>query len=221
MPELLTEFSEIPLVSISESQRRWAEGANWVATIHHGTVTGETLFSEHPGDYLALVGRLTYEKGVEEAIDVARSTGRQLKMAGKVHEGVERDMFERVVEPAIKDGVVDFVGELDPRQRDALFAGALATLMLGAWPEPFGLVAIESMVTGTPVIARRAGALTETIRHGETGFLVDDLTEAELAVERAAELDRKATRAYALECFSPEQMLDRYEEVYRGLTAAR
>ena len=93
--------------------------------------------------------------------------------------------------------------------------------MLGAWPEPFGLVAVESMVTGTPVIGRRAGALTETIRHGESGFLVDDLTEAVAAVERAAHLDRAAIRAYALETFSPELMIDRYEAVYRRLAAER
>ncbi|MGH2428457.1 MAG: glycosyltransferase family 4 protein [Candidatus Limnocylindria bacterium] len=218
-PQLLEGFGDVPLVSISKSQRRWAPDANWVATIHHGIVTGETLFGQKPGDYLLLVGRLTYEKGVAEAIELARESGMPLKIAGKVHEDVERQMFAEVVQPAVDDGVVEFVGELDPNQRDALFAGALATLMLGAWPEPFGLVAIESMATGTPVIGRRAGALPETVSHGETGFLIDDLTEANLAVQRVAGLDRGAIRRHALERFSPDVMVHRYEEVYRRLTA--
>ena len=217
MPHLLSHFSDVPVVAISESQRRWSPEANWVATIHHGIARRESLSSERPGAYLAVVGRLTWEKGIEEAIEVARTTGIPLKIAGKAHEEVEREMLERVVQPAVSDGVAEFVGELAPNERDALLAGALATLMLGAWPEPFGLVAIESMVTGTPVIGRRAGGLTETIRHGETGFLVDDLLEAKTAIERAASLDRLAIRNYALETFSPEQMVKRYEAVYREL----
>jgi glycosyltransferase involved in cell wall biosynthesis len=221
MPQLLEEFTDVPLVAISESQRRWTPDANWVATIHHGIANPDTPFGDRPGAYLALVGRMTWEKGVEEAIDLARRVQMPLKIAGKAHEGAEQETLERVVEPAVKDGVAEFMGELPPTERDALVAGARATLMLGAWPEPFGLVAVESMVTGTPVIARRAGGLTETIRHGESGFLVDDLTEAEVAVDQAAELDRAAIRSYALDAFSPERMVDRYEAVYRQLAAER
>lgn len=219
MPQLLEAFSDVPLVAISESQRRWSPDANWVATIHHGIARRESLSSERPGDYLAVVGRLTWEKGIEEAISVARETGIPLKIAGKAHEDIEREMLEQVVEPAVAEGVAEFVGELAPNERDALLAGALATLMLGAWPEPFGLVAVESMVAGTPVIGRRAGGLTETVKHGETGFLVDDLLEAKTAVERAGQLDRLAIRNYALERFSPDRMVDRYEAVYRDLVA--
>jgi glycosyltransferase involved in cell wall biosynthesis len=217
MPLLLSEFGDVPLVAISDSQRRWSPEANWVATIHHGTVTPESLFSEKPGDYLALVGRMTWEKGIEEAIELARRTGIPLKIAGKAHEPDELAMLEETVQPAVADGVAEFVGELPPNDRDALIAGALATVMLGAWPEPFGLVAIESMAAGTPVIGRRAGGLTETIQHGRTGFLVDDLIEAQAAVERVADLDREAIRQYALKTFSPELMIDRYESVYRAL----
>jgi glycosyltransferase involved in cell wall biosynthesis len=217
MPQLLDEFTDVPLVAISESQRRWNPEANWVATIHHGVATPDTPFGDKAGDYLALVGRMTWEKGVEEAIEVARRVSIPLKIAGKAHEDAELKVLETIVEPAVRDGVAEFVGELAPHERDALVAGARACLMLGAWPEPFGLVAIESMVTGTPVIARRAGGLTETIRHGETGFLVDDLTEAEAAVERAGSLDRVAIREYALSTFSPELMVDRYEAVYTQL----
>jgi glycosyltransferase involved in cell wall biosynthesis len=217
MPELLGEFSDIPLVAISQSQRRWREDANWVATIHHGLPFDAAPFGEQPGDYLVFVGRVTPEKGVQEAIELARRTQLPLRMVAKVYDEHEQQHFAEVVEPAIDEGIVEFLGELGPAERDPLFAGALATVMLGAWPEPFGLVAIESMATGTPVIARRAGALTETIEHGVDGFLVDDLNEAELAVEMVRDLDRRAIRSRALERFSPSRMTDEYEEVYARL----
>ena len=123
------------------------------------------------------------------------------------------------MQPAIDDGAIDFLGELGPEERDPLYAGALATVMLGGWPEPFGLVAIESMATGTPVIARRAGALIETVIHGETGFIVDDVDEAVLAVERVGELDRTRIREDALARFSPARMADEYEAAYRAVLA--
>jgi len=129
-------------------------------------------------------------------------------MAAKVYERDEQALFESAVRPAIEAGDVDWRGEVGTRERDRLMAGALATLMLGGWPEPFGLVAIESMATGTPVIARRAGALTETIEHGVTGFIVDDVDEAALAIEKIRELDRHVIRERALERFSPQRMAD-------------
>ncbi len=217
IPELLDEFSDIPLVAISESQRRWSSDANWVATIHHGLPLEEMPFSRTPGDYLAFVGRVTPEKGVADCIEVAKAVGMPLRMAAKVYDEHEKVHFAEVVEPAIKAGHVEFLGELGQPERDALYAGAVATLMMGAWPEPFGLVAIESMATGTPVIGRRAGALTETIDHGETGFLVDDKTEAELAVRFAKDLDRAKVRRRVVRRFSPTRMADEYEEAYRAL----
>ena len=217
----IDRYPDIPLVAISESQRRWHPEANWIATIHHGLDFGETPFGDRPGEYLLLVGRIVREKGVSEAIDLARATGRKLVIAAKVHEASERDLFEETVRPAIAAGIVDWRGEVDTATRDGLMAGALATVMLGAWPEPFGLVAIESMATGTPVIARRAGALPELIDHGYNGFLVDDLSEAALAVSRAARLDRRAVSAYARGRFSVERMASRYEEAFRRLLAVR
>jgi glycosyltransferase involved in cell wall biosynthesis len=217
IPELLAEFTDIPLAAISDSQRRWSEHANWVATIHHGLPLEQMPFSPTPGDYLAFVGRITPEKGIAECIAVARRVGMTLRIAAKVYDEHEKQHFAEVVEPALKDRVVEFLGELGQPERDALYAGAAATLMLGAWPEPFGLVAIESMATGTPVIARRAGALTETIDHGETGFLVDDEIEAELAIRFARELDRGSVRRRVINRFSPARMADEYEAVYREL----
>lgn len=217
IPELLAEFDDIPLVAISDSQRRWNPGAHWLATVHHGLPLAAMPWSDRPGESLAFVGRVTAEKGVAEAIELARATRRTLRMAAKVYDLDEQAYFGEVVQPAIDAGVVEFLGEVGPPDRDAVYAGALATVMLGAWPEPFGLVAIESMATGTPVIARRAGALTETIEHGVDGFLVDDLDEAALAVARVGDLDRAAIRRRAVERFSPERMVDEYESIYRTL----
>ena len=174
-----------------------------------------------PGPYLAFIGRIAPQKGVADAIDLARSCGLRLVIGAKVYDHDERELFEQVVAPAIDEGVVEFLGEIGPVERDAVYAGALATLMLGPWPEPFGLVAIESMATGTPVIARRAGALPEIIEHQRTGFVVDDLGEARLAVERAAGLDRRRIRETTLARFSAERMVDDYERVYRTLIAER
>jgi glycosyltransferase involved in cell wall biosynthesis len=218
-PVLLNEFQDVPLVAISESQRRWAPQANWVATIHHGLDLAGAPFSFVPGTYLAFVGRIAPEKGVVDAIALARTTGFPLRVAAKVYDQRERDLFDQVVAPAIDEGIVDFLGEVGTRERDELYAGALATVMLGAWPEPFGLVAIESMATGTPVVARRAGALPEIIEHGRSGFLVDDLQEAALAVEQARALDRRVVRQTTIVRFSVERMLDDYERVYRDLVS--
>ena len=221
LPDLIDQFGTIPLVAISESQRRWNPDANWVATIHHGLDFAATPSSDRPGDYLLVVGRLTPEKGIAEAIEVARRTKRRLVIAAKAHEPAERALFDEVVRPAIDEGVVDWRGEVDPATRDRLMVGALATLMLGAWPEPFGLVAVESMATGTPVVARRAGAYTETIEHGVTGYLVDDLDEAVLAIDRMPRLDRARVRTVTRERFDVERMLDAYERVYRALIDER
>jgi glycosyltransferase involved in cell wall biosynthesis len=221
VPELLDEFREIPLVAISASQRRWRPENHWVATVHHGLPLASAPFGDTPGGYLAFVGRIAVEKGVADAVDLARRARIPLRMAAKVHEDEEERLFEEVVQPGIDEGIVHFEGELAAAERDRLMAGALATVMLGAWPEPFGLVAIESMATGTPVVARRAGALPELIQHGINGFLVDDLDEAALAVREASGLDRAAIRAHAIERFSVERMVDEYEAVYRQLASGR
>ena len=221
LPELLESHPEVPLVAISESQRRFFPDQHWVATIHHGLPLETMPFRETPGDYLAFVGRITPEKGIREALELAQRTGVTLRAAAKVLSPAEWRHFEEVVQPAIEGGDIDFLGEVGPDERDPLYAGALATVMLGGWPEPFGLVAIESMATGTPVIARRAGALTETIEHGVTGFLVDDVGEAVLAMERIRDLDRRKIRELTLDRFSPAKMVDAYEVAYRQVLAER
>jgi glycosyltransferase involved in cell wall biosynthesis len=214
MPELLEQFGDIPLVAISDSQRRWAPDAGWVATIHHGLPLAAMPSNAEHGDYLLFVGRTVPEKGIGEAVDLARETGLRLQVVAKVNTPTEIATFAELVAPHLERGRVEFHGELAPQDRDPLLAGARATVMLGAWPEPFGLVAIESLGTGTPVIARRAGALPEIIEHGVDGFLVDDVTEARLAVERVGELDRVRIRERAIERFSAERMADDYEALF-------
>ena len=219
--QYIDAMPSIPLVAISESQRRWNPDANWIGMIHHGVDFTTTPTGTRPGDYLLFVGRITREKGVGDAIELARRTRRRLVVAAKAHEHEEEALFDSVVRPAIEEGIVDWRGEVDSATRDQLMVRALATVMLGAWPEPFGLVAIESMATGTPVIARRVGGLTETIDHGVTGFLVDDLEEAGLAVSRAAGLQRDRIAAGTRQRFSVDRMVDGYEAVYRRLITPR
>jgi glycosyltransferase involved in cell wall biosynthesis len=216
--ESVRAFGKAPLVAISESQRRWHPDANWVATIPHGLPLRHMPFSDRAGEYLAVVGRASPDKGIAEAIEVAQAAAVPLRIAAKALDPAEHDYVARYITPALGDGV-EFLGELGSSERDPLLAGALATLMLGAWPEPFGLVAIESLATGTPVIARRAGALPEIVEHGIDGFLVDDLTEARLAVKLAPGLDRARIRERAIERFDVERMVTAYERLYRTLLA--
>jgi glycosyltransferase involved in cell wall biosynthesis len=218
--EAVRAFGDAPLVAISESQRRWHPDANWVATIPHGLPLREMPSSDRAGDYLAVVGRASPDKGIAEAIEVAKAAAVPLRIAAKALDPAERAYVASVITPALGDGV-QFLGELGPTERDPLLAGALATLMLGAWPEPFGLVAIESLATGTPVIARRAGALPEIVAHGIDGFLVDDLREARLAVRLAAGLDRARIRERAIARFDAERMVTAYERLYRSLVGDR
>ena len=177
-------------------------------------------FGTNRTDALCFVGRVVPEKGIVEAIEIALKAGRPLRIAAKAGPtAVERDYFENVFQPALKSAgsKVEYLGELDQAQRDQLFAESYATLMPGSWPEPFGLVLIESLACGTPVIARRIGALPEILRDGIDGFFGDDETAMAFKVDRVADLDRRAIRESVLDRFSVERMTDRYETVYRDL----
>jgi len=203
-----------PLIAISARQRRWYADARWVATVPHGMAASDRRVVRDPEPRLALVGRATHEKGVAEAIAVAERTGRPLVIAAKAYAAEELAFVEEIIRPAVTSGVAQFLGEITGDERDELLGCSAATLMLGAWPEPFGLVAIESLALGTPVIARRAGALPEIVEHGVDGFLVDDITEAVFAVQRLPALDRQVIAQRARDRFSAERMTDRYEDAY-------
>ena len=215
----LAQYPEAGLVAISANQRRQAPTANWLATIHHGLDLADVPLGEGSGDYLAFVGRLAPDKGVDDAIEVARRAGKLLVIAAKASEQEETEVYDRHVAPAVDEGVARFVGELGGHARDRIFADALATLMLGDWPEPFGLVAIESLASGTPVIARRAGALPEIVVDGVDGFVVDSMEEAAERVSRVPALHRSQIRERTLRRFAADRMVAEYEAVYESLVS--
>ncbi len=211
------------LVAISENQARTHPDVPWAAIVHNGLRLEELPFGTRRTDALCFVGRVVPEKGIVEAIDIALEAGRPLRIAAKAGPtAMERDYFENVFQPALKaaGSSVEYLGELDQPDRDELFAQSYASLMPGSWPEPFGLVLIESLACGTPVIARRIGALPEILRDGVDGFFGDDVTAMAFQVDRVADLDRKEIRESVIDRFSVERMTDRYEAVYREMLDA-
>jgi glycosyltransferase involved in cell wall biosynthesis len=212
-------FGEMPLVSISDSQRRPIPNANFVATIHHGIPMNLHKPTYNPrGGYVAFLGRVSPEKRPERAILIARALGIPLKIAAKVDK-VDEAYFREQIAPLMRDPGVDFIGEIDERRKTAFLGEARALLFPIDWPEPFGLAVIEAMANGTPVIAFGRGAVPEIVDHGVTGFIVNDVDEAVAAIPRAKALDRNAIRRRFEERFSVERMardyLARYGEVLR------
>lgn len=212
------------LVAISENQAKTHPDVPWAAVVHNGLRLTDMPFGVRRTDALCFVGRVVPEKGIVEAIDIAKETGRPLRIAAKAGPTApEREYFENVFRPALKSAgsLVEYLGELDQPDRDQLFSQSYASLMPGSWPEPFGLVLIESLACGTPVIARRIGALPEILRDGVDGFFGDDVKEMAFKVDRVADLDRRAIRESVLDRFSVERMTDRYETVYATLLQGR
>jgi glycosyltransferase involved in cell wall biosynthesis len=204
------------LVAISRNQASVHPEVPWTI-IHNGLTLDKAPFQEKRSDAFCFVGRIDPEKGAVDAIDVASRAGRPLRIAAKVGNMPEqRAYYEDVFRPALERAGhdVEYLGELNPADRDHLFADSYATLMPGAWPEPFGLVSIESLACGTPVIGRRVGALPEIIREGVDGFFGDDAIGMAFFADRIAGLDRVAMRERVLERFSAARMTDRYEELY-------
>jgi glycosyltransferase involved in cell wall biosynthesis len=204
-------------VSISDADRD--PGLPYLATVYHGIDLAEFTLRERAGRGLVFFGRIHPDKGVSEAIAVARATRLPLVIAGIVHDA---EYFQREIAPHIDGEHIRYVGSLGPEDRDELLGSALALLHLVEFAEPFGLSMIEAMACGTPVIARRRGSVPEVVDEGVTGFVVDDVAGAIEAVRRVAELDRRAVRAKAAERFSRDRMVDDYLRVYeRVLASAR
>jgi len=204
------------LVAISRNQSSVHPDVPWTV-IHNGLTLDGAPFQTRRSDSFCFVGRIDPEKGAVDAIEIAARSGRGLRIAAKVGNLPEqRAYYENVFRPALEQAgrSVEYLGELEPNDRDHLFADSYATLMPGAWPEPFGLVSIESLACGTPVIARRVGALPEIIREGVDGFFGDDATAMAFHADRVERLDRVAIRERVLERFSAARMTDRYEELY-------
>jgi glycosyltransferase involved in cell wall biosynthesis len=209
-------FPSVPVVSISDSQRRPVPHAGWVRTIHHGLP--EQLLTPQPGkqEYFAFLGRIAPEKGLDRAIHIARECGIPLKIAAKVDK-VDHEYYEERIRPLIDGKDVEYIGEINDRQKPAFLSGAIALLVPIDWPEPFGLVMIEAMACGTPVIAFNRGSVPEIIEDGLTGFIVEDEKSAVGIAYRLAELSRTAIRQRFEERFTARRMAQEYLDVYRGL----
>jgi glycosyltransferase involved in cell wall biosynthesis len=215
---LFREFPRAALVSISDDQRRPVPDANWLATVYHGMPGGLHTFRDAPGNYLAFLGRLSPEKGIEAAVEVAGRARLPLRVAAKIYPE-ERTYYESVVEPLFRASPwVEFVGEVGGRAKDEFLGRAHALLFPIAWDEPFGLVMIEAMACGTPVVAYRRGSVPEVVDHGTTGFIVDGVDAAVRAVGEVRRLDRSDCRRAFERRFVVARMTDGYLEAYRKAT---
>jgi len=210
------EFRDMPVISISDGQREPLPWANWQATVYHGLPADMYQFRDEPGSYLAFLGRVSPEKRVDRAIEIAKQVRIPLKIAAKV-DRVDTDYFETVVEPLLRHPFVEFVGEIGEGEKAEFLGNAYALLFPIDWPEPFGLVMIEAMACGTPVIAYRGGAVPEVMEEGHTGFIVEGLEDAVEAVLRVPELSRKRCREVFDQRFTAARMAHDYVQVYERL----
>ncbi len=213
---LFQEFSDMPMVSISGAQREPLPWVNWQATVYHGLPDDLYSFRAAPGTYLAFLGRISPEKRVDRAIEIAKRVRMPLKIAGKV-DRVDEDYFESVVNPLLRDPLVEYVGEIGEGVKDEFLGNAYALLFPIDWPEPFGLVMIEAMACGTPVIAYRHGSVPEVMEEGRTGFIVKGLEEAVEAVWRVPKLSRERCREIFAQRFTAARMAGDYLRVYERL----
>jgi glycosyltransferase involved in cell wall biosynthesis len=210
-------FSEMPLVSISNAQRRPIANANMVATVNHGIPTNLHMPIYNPrGGYVAFLGRISPEKGPYRAIRIARALGIPLKIAAKVDKADE-DYFREKFAPLLSDPGVEFIGEINERSKSEFLGEAQALLFPIDWPEPFGLVMIEAMACGTPVLAFRQGSVSEIVDQGVTGAIVDTMDEAVVMLPRVIALDRRAVRRRFEQRFSSTRMATDYVAIYRSL----
>jgi glycosyltransferase involved in cell wall biosynthesis len=215
---LYRAFHDIPVVSISNAQRAPLRQANWQATVYHGMPTDTLAFNACPADYLAFLGRIAPPKRPDLAIEIAERAGVPLKIAAKIDNG-DRWYYEEKIEALLRHPSVDYLGELPDRDKQAFLSGARALLFPIDWPEPFGLVLIEALACGTPVIAFGRGSVPEIIEDGLNGFIVDDVDGAVRAVGRLDEIDREKCRAAFEQRFSAARMAAEYVCVYDTLLA--
>ncbi|MGD9846751.1 MAG: glycosyltransferase family 4 protein [Variibacter sp.] len=210
-------FSKIPVVSISDSQRRPVPQARWVRTVHHGLPENLLRPSGRKPEYLAFLGRIAPEKAVDRAIRIAQRVGLPLKIAAKVDK-VDQAYFESEIAPLLSLPGIEFIGEIGDRQKADFLSGAMALMVTIDWPEPFGLVMIEAMACGTPVIAYNRGSVPEVIEDGLTGFIVEDEIGAVGAIDRLSQLDREQVRRRFEQRFTARRMAEDYLRVYRSLS---
>ncbi len=218
---LYQKFKELPFVSISDAQRGPLPWLNWQATVYHGLPQNLYSFHPNPGKYLAFIGRISPEKRPDRAIKIAERVGIPLKIAAKI-DAKDKEYFETVIRPLMKSSsLVEFIGEIGEREKDDFLGNAYALLFPVDWPEPFGLVMIEAMACGTPVIAWRCGSVPEVIEDGKTGFIVNSMDEAVKAVGKVEQINRKTCRKIFENRFSARRMAEDYIKVYQKLLRTR
>ncbi|HWO99962.1 MAG TPA: glycosyltransferase family 4 protein [Methylococcus sp.] len=213
---IFDRFQDMAVVSISHHQRAPLPRARWVGTVYNGLPENQYRFRAQPGDYLVFLGRFSPEKGPETAIEIAIRAGIPLKMAARV-QWFDRQYFEQRIKPKLQHPGIEYLGEVDERGKNELLGGALALLFPIDWPEPFGLVMIEAMACGTPVIAYPRGAVPEVMQDGVTGYIVDSVEAAVGALDRIEAIDRAACRRHFEQHFSARRMAERYVQIYRRL----
>lgn len=210
-------FPQMPLVSISQNQRKtMPHTVRWLANIPHGLPADGIPFSDSPRDYLAFIGRISPEKRPDRAIEIAIMAGLPLKIAAKI-DHVDQGYFNSVIKPLMEHPLIEFVGEISEIDKPEFVGGAKALLFPIDWPEPFGLVMIEAMSAGTPVIAWNTGSVPEVIRHGVSGYIVNSIEEAVEAVRSVDRIDRHIVRAEFERRFTVATMAERYEKAYAAL----
>ncbi len=222
IPDLHQIFSELAdqrVVSISNSQRKPFPHMNWQGTVYHGIPLDLYKRGEGQGKYLAFLGRISPEKRVDRAIEIAKRVNMKIRIAAKI-DNVDREYMETKIRPLLDDQLVDFVGEFNREEKEKFLGDAYALLFPIDWPEPFGLVMIESMACGTPVIAYRAGSVPEVVDSGVTGFIVENIDEAVRALEKVQNLDRKLCRQVFEQRFSSARMAQDYLEIYEHLLSS-
>ena len=213
---LYEEFRSMPVTSVTHAQREPLPWLNWQGTIHHGVPEQLYIFHGRDGMYLAFLGRLCQRKGPDRAIQIARQAGMKIKVAGNVLPG-DQEYFDQVLAPLFQDPLVEFVGELGQDQKNEFLGDAHAVLFPIDWPEPFGIVVIEALACGTPVIAYRRGSVPEVIDDGVTGFIVDGIEDAVAAVARVTGLSRMRCRQAFEERFTASRMTRDYLAIYERL----
>lgn len=221
LPGVYWRWKQFPLVSISDSQRQPLAFANWAGTVHHGMQADLYRPNYEPGGYLAFLGRISPEKRPDRAIAIAKALGVTLKIAAKVDPADARYFQEKIEPLIVGEPLVEFIGEIGDEDKSAFLGGASALLFPIDWPEPFGLVMIEAMACGTPVVAYGCGSVPEVIEHGLTGFIVSSQEEAEAAVRSIPDLNRREVRRRFDERFSGVAMARRYLDLYAGLGTSR
>lgn len=213
---LFGEFQEMPMISISKAQRQPLPLAYWVGNVYHGLPDDLYTFHEQAGNYLAFMGRISPEKRVDRAIDLAKRSGIPLKIAAKIAK-YDQEYYEREIKPLMDHPLVEFIGEIGDHEKSDFLGNALATLFPIDWCEPFGLVMIESMACGTPVIAYALGSVPEIIEEGKNGFIVQSQEEALRAIQKVDTISRKKCRESFEDRFSAERMAKDYLAIYEQL----